>query len=171
MNKFLLFGLLLISGLAYGASANDFRISDNSGNVLNINSNGSLPVAITGNVGLGTTTFNNVANFATEFSYTSNIGLGTTTINWNNGVGQNIGIGTSQGAYIAFTHPSNSNYASLNLRIKQDATGSRVVSFWPATVLWAGGTAPTLTTTANKSDIISCKWNGTNDYCVVSQNF
>jgi len=38
------------------------------------------------------------------------------------------------------------------LRIKQDATGSRLATFW-AGLLWAfGGTAPTLTTTANKAD-------------------
>ena len=49
--------------------------------------------------------------------------------------------------------------ASLILRLTQDGTGSRTVAIWAGsdgTVLkWAGGTTPTLTTTANKSDIIA----------------
>lgn len=46
--------------------------------------------------------------------------------------------------------------------LKQDATGSRTVT-WPATVKWSGGTAPTLTTTAGKIDTFSflC-YDGTN---------
>jgi hypothetical protein len=38
------------------------------------------------------------------------------------------------------------------LRLRQDATGSRLVT-WPTTVRWSGGTAPTLTTTASKTDV------------------
>jgi len=37
------------------------------------------------------------------------------------------------------------------LRLKQDATGSRTVT-WFATISWAGGTVPTLTTSVNKAD-------------------
>lgn len=43
---------------------------------------------------------------------------------------------------------------SFELELVQDATGSRTVT-WPSTVRWAGGTAPTLTTTANKRDFFS----------------
>ena len=49
-----------------------------------------------------------------------------------------------------------SNVASgqkFMLRLKQDSTGSRTVN-WFSTIYWAdGGTAPTLTTTANKADL------------------
>jgi hypothetical protein len=41
------------------------------------------------------------------------------------------------------------------IRLIQDGTGSRLATWWgnsEATVKWAGGTAPTLTTTANKAD-------------------
>lgn len=140
----------------------------------------TFPLYVKGNVGVGTTTVastpyqlvvNNVATFNSEFNAAANIGVGTTTINWNNGNYQNIGIGTSQGAYLAFTHPTNGNIGLLHLRIKQDSTGSRAIVGWPTTVLWAGGTAPTLTTTANKSDLIDCRWNGTSDYCVPTLNF
>jgi hypothetical protein len=39
------------------------------------------------------------------------------------------------------------------LRLKQDGTGSRTVT-WFSGISWAGGSAPTLTTTANKADMI-----------------
>jgi hypothetical protein len=37
------------------------------------------------------------------------------------------------------------------LHLKQDGTGSRTVT-WFTTIAWAGGVAPTLTTTINKTD-------------------
>ena len=42
-----------------------------------------------------------------------------------------------------------------------------------ATVVWAGGSAPTLTTTANYVDILSFYWDATNEiaYGVASLNF
>lgn len=39
------------------------------------------------------------------------------------------------------------------IRLVQDATGSRTVT-WFSTIKWAGGSAPTLTTTANKTDVL-----------------
>lgn len=45
--------------------------------------------------------------------------------------------------------------------ITQDATGSRTIT-WPATVKWAGGSAPTLTTTASRTDIVYFFYDGTN---------
>lgn len=41
----------------------------------------------------------------------------------------------------------------VKLMVHQDATGSRLVT-WPASWGWVGGTAPTLTTTANAIDMI-----------------
>lgn len=38
------------------------------------------------------------------------------------------------------------------LRLQQDATGSRVPTFF-TTIKWAGGSAPTLTTTPSKADM------------------
>ena len=48
-----------------------------------------------------------------------------------------------------------------HILFKQDATGSRTVS-WPSNVLWNGGSAPTITTTANKQDIIEIFWDEKN---------
>lgn len=49
----------------------------------------------------------------------------------------------------------------LILRLKQDATGSRVPT-WNSAYKWAGGAAPTLTTTANAVDIFMFYLDGTN---------
>ncbi len=68
------------------------------------------------------------------------------------------------------------------LILKQDSTGSRTITNWKtwdqaagneSTVEWAGGTAPTLTTTGNKIDIVSFYWDNTNHkaYGTITQNF
>lgn len=49
------------------------------------------------------------------------------------------------------------------LRLTQDATGSRTVT-WFATIKWADGVAPTLTTTANKTDVFGFIQTGTGQY-------
>tara|TARA_Y100001963_G_scaffold3006_1_gene4035 strand:- start:1291 stop:2400 length:1110 start_codon:yes stop_codon:yes gene_type:complete len=65
--------------------------------------------------------------------------------------------------------------ASFTLVVKQDSTGGRVVTNWKvkdsgnndaagsATVLWPGGSAPTLSTGANDIDIINFYWDATNE--------
>ncbi|MBU0593366.1 MAG: hypothetical protein KKH74_06465 [Gammaproteobacteria bacterium] len=50
--------------------------------------------------------------------------------------------------------PASGQNGSFTLYTTQDATGSRSFT-WPASVKWAGGTAPTLTTTPSKTDILS----------------
>jgi len=50
---------------------------------------------------------------------------------------------------LALTNPTNAQ--AFTIRIQQDTTGSRTVTFF-ATIKWAGGATPTLTTTANKAD-------------------
>jgi hypothetical protein len=57
------------------------------------------------------------------------------------------------------------------LRLIQDATGSRTVT-WFSTIKWDNGTAPTLTTTANKTDVFGFICTGTDTYdgFIVGQN-
>lgn len=57
------------------------------------------------------------------------------------------------------------------IRVVQDATGSRVVS-WFATIKWPGGSAPTLTTTGNKTDVIGflCTSSGNFDGYILGTN-
>lgn len=47
----------------------------------------------------------------------------------------------------------------LILRLKQDATGSRLITSWNAIYRFPGGTAPVLTTTANKTDYFGFIYN------------
>lgn len=49
------------------------------------------------------------------------------------------------------------------IRILQDGTGSRTVT-WFTTIRWAGGSAPTLTTTASKADTIGFEITGSSTY-------
>ena len=52
------------------------------------------------------------------------------------------------------TFPTPAAGGQFTLLLKQDATGSRTVT-WPSTVRWAGGTAPTLTATAGRTDVVT----------------
>ena len=57
------------------------------------------------------------------------------------------------------------------IRLVQDGTGSRTVT-WFSTIKWPGGTTPTLTTTANKTDVFGfiCTSAGNYDGFVVGLN-
>tara|TARA_R100001594_G_scaffold35938_1_gene65555 strand:+ start:17692 stop:19809 length:2118 start_codon:yes stop_codon:yes gene_type:complete len=57
------------------------------------------------------------------------------------------------------------------IKLIQDGTGSRTVT-WFSTIKWAGGTVPTLTTTAGKADLLGFLCTGTDTYdgFIVGQN-
>lgn len=61
---------------------------------------------------------------------------------------------------------------SIHIAITQDGTGSRTITSWFGTIRWAGGSAPTLTTTANKRDVIviHCTGSGTYDGFIAGAN-
>jgi len=68
------------------------------------------------------------------------------------------------------TMPTATSGKSFIMLLKQDGTGGRTVTW--STVKWAGGTAPTITATASRQDILSFFADGTNWYgVVVAQNF
>jgi hypothetical protein len=68
------------------------------------------------------------------------------------------------------TMPTATSGKSFVMLLKQDGTGSRTVTW--STVKWAGGTAPTITSTASRQDILSFFADGTNWYgVVVAQNY
>lgn len=103
-----------------------------------------------------------------SFTETDNGSSGASkTINWGNSNKQKLTL-TAAPCTLTFTAPSSP--CSLILKLAQDATGSRTVT-WPATVKWSGGTAPTLTTTASKIDLVSLYYDGTNYYGNYSLNF
>lgn len=63
------------------------------------------------------------------------------------------------------------NGQAFVIKLTQDGTGSRTVT-WFSTISWAGGSAPTLTTTLNKSDVFGFIQTGSNTYdgFIVGQN-
>lgn len=88
------------------------------------------------------------------------------TIDWGTG---NFQVSTlTDNVTYTFTAPS--GVSRLTLFIVQDATGSRTVT-WPGTVEWAGGSAPTLTGTANSIDAVTFVWTGTVYYGTFSGDF
>lgn len=68
----------------------------------------------------------------------------------------------------SFTGATDGIPAQMRLAIKQDATGSRLVT-WPLEAHFPGGVAPTLTTIATRTDLIDVTSydGGVNWYCVV----
>jgi hypothetical protein len=68
------------------------------------------------------------------------------------------------------TMPTAAAGKSFILYLKQDATGSRTVTW--STVKWPAGTAPTITATASKQDIFSFFSDGTSWFgTTVGQNY
>lgn len=95
-------------------------------------------------------------NGYTEEVATANTGT-TYTIDLANG---SVQILTLTGN-CTFTFPAVTAGRSFILILKQDGTGSRTVT-WPGTVKWPAGTAPTITSTASKSDKYIFTADGTN---------
>lgn len=77
------------------------------------------------------------------------------TIDWNNGASQHVTM--TGNCTFTFSNPAQPGWYAL--RLAQDATGSRTAT-WPATVKWSGATAPTLTTTASRVDLLTFYWDG-----------
>lgn len=78
-------------------------------------------------------------------------GSGTRAINLANG---NVVSATLTGnTTFTFSGATASTACSFGLYLTQDGTGNRTVT-WPASVKWAGGTAPTLSTGASNIDIL-----------------
>jgi hypothetical protein len=75
-----------------------------------------------------------------------------TTINLRDGT--NFGHTLTENTTFAFTNPAASGKVSgFTLKLVQDASASSFAANFPASVKWAGGSAPTPTATANAVDI------------------
>lgn len=64
---------------------------------------------------------------------------------------------------ISFSYSTSSNYIGMEMTIlwRQDGTGSRTYA-WPTNCKFAGAAAPTATTTANRADLVTFRFDGTN---------
>lgn len=118
---------------------------------------GTSPTIATPAITSATLTMPTITGY-TETTYTANSGA-SITLDLANGT---IQIITLNAATPAITMPAAAAGKSFLLMLKQDATGSRVPTW--TTVAWPSASAPTLTTTASKLDIISFVSDGTKWY-------
>jgi hypothetical protein len=133
------------------------------------------PVLTTPNIGAATAisvtsgTINSTSDItAKRFVLTNNSISSSTSTN----------LDLSSGNVITINMTSNINTLNLNnpsvgtylIKFVQDAIGSRTITF-PSAWKWAGGITPLLTTTANKLDIVTLIYDGTNFYATIVQNF
>lgn len=114
-----------------------------------------------------------VLGTAQEYTRTHNFNCTTltdgATINWD--LSQNQVAKVTLGGNRTFAAPTNLvEGATYILVLIQDGTGSRTIT-WNATYKFAGGTAPTLTTTANRADVITFICIGSVLFGVASLNF
>lgn len=89
----------------------------------------------------------------------------TIALNWNNSNCQSVVLGGNR----TFTFANPKSGARYAIELTQDGTGSRTLT-WP-TIRWAGGSAPTLTTTPNKTDIVFIYYDGTDYFGDITKNF
>ena len=149
-----------VSGLGTGVAT--FLGTPSSANLISV---------VSDETGSGLLVFNNtpsltnptVTNYVeTPFSANSSTAI---TIALTNGTVQIITLTGNA----TITMPTATSGKSFIMLLKQDATGARTVTW--STVKWAGGTAPTITATASRQDILSFFADGTNWYgVVVAQN-
>lgn len=97
-----------------------------------------------------------VNNGYTEETVTANTGTAY-TINLDNGTVQILTLTGN----CTFTFPTATAGRSFFLLLKQDGTGNRTVT-WPAAVKWPASTAPTITSTASRTDKFVFTADGTN---------
>ncbi len=75
----------------------------------------------------------------------------STTLNLNNGNVFNVTLNVATTTF-TFTGATAGKACSFAVYLRQNAANRAVA--WPASVKWAGGTAPTISTTANAVDIV-----------------
>jgi len=156
-----------------------------NGQVVTTNGSGTLSFSTAGGLTIGTTTvtggtsgyalYNNagvVGNTNTFTSFTLsavtiNDGYTEETVTANTSTAYTISLanGTLQILTLTgnctFTFPTATVGQSFMMFLKQDATGSRTVT-WPAAVQWPSSIAPTITATASKGDKFVFTADGTN---------
>jgi len=155
-----------VSGLGTGVAT--FLATPSSANLISAVSDetgsGSLVFGTTPTITTAALTNPTVTNYV-ETPYSANSSTAI-TLALTNGTVQIITLTGNA----TITMPTATSGKSFIMFLKQDGTGSRTVTW--STVKWAGGTAPTITSTASRQDIYSFFADGTNWYGVtVGQNY
>tara|TARA_B100001245_G_scaffold229905_1_gene208721 strand:- start:390 stop:1694 length:1305 start_codon:yes stop_codon:yes gene_type:complete len=128
-----------------------------------VNSSGSVYVAsadhTSGTFSSDTAHWDTFANAGTVYA-TQTLTDGA-TVNWDHAFG-NIALWTIADNR-TMAAPTNLAVGSSALRLTQDGTGSRTVT-WNAIFKWSAGAAPVLSTAANAVDVLAFIYDGTNIY-------
>jgi hypothetical protein len=154
-------------------------------------SSANLAAALTDETGTGALVFGTSPTFTTQITTPAITAATNTSVNINAGSYNTIQTYTPTAAGTATLDLSKGNTHHITMpagnitiaisngtagqcfivRILQDATGSRTATMF-TTIKWAGGAAPTLTTTASKADTLGFEVTGTNTYdgYVIGQN-
>jgi hypothetical protein len=148
------------TGASFGASfVFDNQTSANNPNAISVHyANGLVPLQFKKD---GTT----VITKLTQVQPSAITAAATTTIDLATGNIFQVNIG----ADITTLTLNNATVGQYIIKFTQDATGGRSIT-WPANFKWSGGTAPTLSA-ANKTDIITATYDGTNFYATAQLNF
>ena len=95
---------------------------------------------------------------------TTTASTSTTTINL--ATGNVLEVLLNESTTLSFTNPRIGTYI---IKIKQGGAGNKTVTF--PTIKWADDAVPTITATANRTDLVTLIYDGTNYYASCLQNF
>jgi hypothetical protein len=152
-------------------TANDFTFNTYNGSAYStfgvINNSGQWGIGISTFVGTEKLRVNGevLSTKYTQTQPTAITAAATTTIDLATGNIFQINLAAS----ITTLTITNATVGQYIFKFTQDATGGRTIS-WPASFKWSGGTTPTLSA-ANKTDIITATYDGTNFYASSQLNY
>jgi len=143
--------------------------------VLGQASSTTTPAALAASAAIGTSTRYARADHAHALPSRNTIDQGTYALTSGSTIATNAANGNvftlTLGTNATLSNPTNLQAGAHYMWIiKQDSTGSRTLAYG-SVFKWANASAPTLTTTANATDIISAVSDGTNVFAVLSTNF
>jgi hypothetical protein len=134
----------------------DFHIGGNATSVFKVAASGAVttigPITAPRNIG--------IVNIPP-------VSAGAVTVNCASGEFHNINLVNGVPTAITLTNPAIGVYM---LNLKQGTSGSCLAT-WSTTIIWSGGSAPVLTTAANRIDIITLIYDGVTWRGVPTFNF
>lgn len=157
MNRIILsiIALLLSSGIAFSAMNSAPGTGTVTPSTTDTFTNKTMDTGATGNVlKIGGAP-------VTAAEYDAGDSSTSLTLDFANGIHQKVTMTDS--CTFTFTAPA-TGIASLTIKLVQGGSGSYTATF-PSTVFWAAGTAPTLSTSVGKVDMIACYYDGTDYMC------
>jgi hypothetical protein len=174
----------LVSTGTLGSDQGGTGVANNAASTITISGNFGTTLTVTATTAITLPTTGTLATLAGAEGLTNKTLTNPTVTNYvesvvaigNSGTSQTLSLtsGTVQTVTMTgnctFTMPTATAGKSFILIATQDGTGSRTATF--TSVKWAGGTAPTLTTTATTGrDILTFVADGTNWYGTYAQAF